>query len=205
MKDRKLLIGAVILVVAALLVTYLVFVREKARQRQLAELASEPIDSEVAAIEDKSKGEREVQLFFYNPDSVNRNEDFLKTEVRTLFEVEEPVLMARQILRELMLGPEGSADDPSAETEAGDRRRTVPSEAVLRQAYLLEDGTLVLDFSREGLTSLAGGITSEMAFIYSITRSIRKNIEEIKRIRFAIEGKLQPTLAGHISIAEPFR
>ena len=32
----------------------------------------------------------------------------------------------------------------------------------------------------------------------------KENIERIRRVRFLVEGRERPTLAGHVSIREPF-
>ena len=76
--------------------------------------------------------------------------------------------------------------------------------AKLRQVYLLEDGTALVDLSQEVIYPLIGGVAAELSALYSITRSLTENLEEIKRIRFLIEGQERATLAGHVSIREPF-
>ena len=63
----------------------------------------------------------------------------------------------------------------------------------------------VVDLSADVIHSLAGGITSELALIRSVTRSLRANVLPVKQVRFLVDGKARETLAGHISIAQPFR
>ena len=207
MRDRKLLIGSIALMVMVVLSAYFMFIRERERQRELEELASEQVDTESSVIEDQSRGERTVILYFYKAGKVKMDSELLRSEEREIHDVAETVLMARQIINELI---KGSPDEVIAEEELNQEEwfptwRTIPRETELRQLYLLEDGTAVVDFSKQGLEHLAGGITAELTFIQSITRSLRGNLPEIERVRFVVEGKQQPTLAGHISIAEAFR
>jgi len=207
LKDRKLLIGTVAITVIVVLAAYFLFTRERERRRELDELADTGTETETVVLEDLSRGERTVNLYFYQPGSLNNQSDFLRAEERRILDVEDPMLMARQILNELIRGSE--AEDPvEIGTDSEDWAptwRTVPRETRLRQIYLLEDGTAVIDLSRQGLEQLAGGIQAEIAFIRAITRSLRENIPEIRRVRFVVEGKQQTTLAGHVSIAEAFR
>jgi hypothetical protein len=71
--------------------------------------------------------------------------------------------------------------------------------------YLLPDGTGVVDLSSDTVAQIGGGVTSELAFVRSVTRSLIENIEAIEAVQFLVEGAEQETLAGHISIAQPFR
>ena len=77
-------------------------------------------------------------------------------------------------------------------------------EARLRQVFLLEDGTALVDLSRQIVHPLLGGVAVELSALYSITRSLKVNIPEISRARFLVEGQERPTLAGHVSIRVPF-
>lgn len=207
MKERKLLIGSIVLVCAALVTAYIVFVGEQERQRELKEISTSPMDRESFEIEDQSRGVRSVKLYFYRPGQLATNEEFFEIVQREIFDVEEIPLLAKQIINELTNGSENERllQQAALEGEWFPTWQTVPRETVIRQFYLLDDGTAIIDLSRQGLSNLAGGITSELAFVYSITRSLRENLENIKRVQFIVEGKTQSTLAGHVSIAEPFR
>ena len=77
-------------------------------------------------------------------------------------------------------------------------------QASLRQVYLLENGTAVVDFSREATQLLVGGVLAELSALHSIIRSLTENVMEIKRVKFLVEGRESPTFAGHISIQQPF-
>lgn len=120
------------------------------------------------------------------------SENLLISETRSIFRTEDTILTARQIIHEVMKGP------------AEEDLRIFSERARLRQVYLLEDGTALVDLSREILHPLMHGIAVELSALYSITRSLTENIDEIKRIRFLVEGEERPTLAGHVSIRDLF-
>ena len=61
-----------------------------------------------------------------------------------------------------------------------------------------------MDLSQEIIYPAVGGVAAELSALYSITRSLIENIQEIKQIKFLVEGRERPTLAGHVSIREPF-
>ncbi|HXK59445.1 MAG TPA: GerMN domain-containing protein, partial [Acidobacteriota bacterium] len=123
----------------------------------------------------------------YNRGRVDPKDGFLIAEERQIYETENKVLQARQIVNEVLK-----------------TRPLFGEEAELRQIYLLEDGTAVVDVSEQTASQLAGGITSEMAAILSITRSLQANIPEISKVRFLIGGRQAETFAGHVSIMQPF-
>lgn len=197
MRERKWFLIAIVLVVTAGALAYFLFVSEQARQAALEEEASRPIDLQSTLIEERSSGLVPVELYFHSGGRLPDASGFLRVETRELHEVPNPALMARQILIELLKGASGgdAADDLAAET---------PVDGLVRQVFLLEDGTAVVDFSARVVTRLPGGILSELGFIQSVTRSLRENLSEVERVRFLVDGQERRTLAGHISLARPF-
>ena len=85
MKDHKLLIGSVVLVFTALLVAWFMVEGERERQRQLEEIASQQVDTETSVIEDQSRGERTVTLFFYRPGKLAVTDDFFESDDALFF------------------------------------------------------------------------------------------------------------------------
>jgi hypothetical protein len=122
----------------------------------------------------------------------SENAEVLIWETRSIFRTDDIILTARQIIHEVLKGPSD-----------GEFQIFAP-EARLRQVFLLEDGTALVDLSRQVVHPLLGGIAVELSALYSVTRSLRENIESISRVRFLVEGQERPTLAGHVSIREPF-
>ncbi len=201
MKEGKWIAVALVLVVVAIGISYYLFISERDRQLAIREEVTEELDLEPEVLEDKSTGELKVKLYVYSPGATDSGKKFLRTEERTVYETGDPILTARQIVRELL------AERKDVEGLSGEQRvrlRTFPPQGHLRQLYLLDDGTAVVDLSQEIVQGILGGVTWELAVIESITRSLRENVPQVKRVFFLVEGKQRRTLAGHVSIEEPF-
>ncbi len=199
MKERRRILFAVGLVLLALAVSYFWLSSERQRQLAVQEAGSEPLNVESSVLEDQKKGEIEVTLYVYNPGTVSPEDGFLRKTSRTIYRTDNEVLKARQIVNELLKGMGGEKPDSTNVTGSNvDRNR-------LRNLYLLRDGTAVVDLSAETIREGLGGITSELALIQSVTRSLRANVPSVKQVQFLVDGKPTETLAGHISITEPFR
>lgn len=186
----------VVLGLASLLGTVVFFgyLNYKERQRQVAleEAIRSPLDLESSVLQAQSSGALEVNLYFCRLGAVSPDADFLLSEKRSVFKTEDVMLNARQIVNEVMKG---------SEEEGG---KIFSENARLRQVYLLEDGTAIVDLSREASEELVGGVTSELCALYSIAQSLVENVEEIEQVQFLVEGQAQVTFAGHVSISESF-
>lgn len=201
MREGKWIVVALVLVVVAVGVSYYLFVSERERQLAIQEEVAGELDLEPEVLEDKSTGELQVTLYLYNPGATDSGRNFLRKEERTIFETGDPVLTARQIVRELLTE---SKEVQSESEDLGVSLRTFAPQGHLRQLYLLDDGTAVVDLSQEVSQGILGGVIWERAVIESITRSLRENVDQIKRVFFLVEGQQRRTLAGHVSIEEPF-
>lgn len=74
----------------------------------------------------------------------------------------------------------------------------------LRELYLDPAGTAYLDLSvlpKDGIRSSAW---EELLAAYALTNTLMQNVEEVKRVRFLVEGKEAQTLAGHIDLSRSF-
>jgi len=100
----------------------------------------------------------------------------------------DPVLRAKQVLDTLIAGPV-DAD-----------LRTLPSDAVLLEFYLMKDGTAIADFSEALATELPSGIQSEQLAVDSIARTLEANVPQVRRIKILIHGQEVDTLAGHLDL-----
>ena len=98
---------------------------------------------------------------------------------------------AKQIVAELIRGP-GGACGPA-----------LPAETKLRELFILKEGLAVVDFTKEISSNHPGGITQELASIYSIVNSLTQNVAGVKSVQILIEGSEAETLAGHIDISRP--
>jgi hypothetical protein len=115
--------------------------------------------------------------------------DGLIGEYREIFETVTPGDRAKQIVADLIDGP--------ATPEA---LRAVPQGTVLRQAYVLDDGTAYLDFSPDLTERIGGGSMGEILTIYSIIDSVVANVPEITRVGIMVNGEPIETLNGHIDL-----
>jgi len=198
MREIRRILVAVGLVLVAVIVSYFWLRSERERQLAVQEVGSESLDVEATVLEDQNLGEMEVKLYVYRPGAVSPDRNFLRSSSRKIFQTEDEVLIARQIvnevLRELVKQHGGRT-----------KSRVYPDQAKLRSLYILEDGTAVVDLSMDTVNGLVGGITSELAVIRSVTRSLRANVSKITQVRFLVDGSGKETLAGHISIANAFR
>ncbi len=128
---------------------------------------------------------RSVQLFYESPAMT------LVSEQRTVSLPENPASALPLILRELLKGP-AIATMP----------RLLPADATLRGAYLLPEGTAIIDLGGPTLTSgWATGSHQELMAIDSIVRTATANVTEIKRVRILVNGAPAETLGGHVSLA----
>lgn len=191
MKDVRNIVIAFLLVTTAASLALYSYMSERARQSAVEEVGKEPLHVETEPLEATGREEKVVRLYFYNPRSGGSGASLLMREERALPHTDDVQLMARLVVQELFKG-------------SRDGLRMFPEQARLRQLYVLEDGTAVVDLPRDVLNAMPGGIASELAVIESITRTLRENISEIRRVRFLVEGLNQETLAGHVSIRNPF-
>jgi hypothetical protein len=74
----------------------------------------------------------------------------------------------------------------------------------LRELYLDPAGTAYLDLSvipKDGIRSSAW---EELLAAYALANTLMQNVEEVKRVRFLVEGKEAQTLAGHIDLSRTY-
>ena len=73
----------------------------------------------------------------------------------------------------------------------------------LREFFLDASGTAYVDLSslQQGAEASAG---EELLAVYTMVNTLTQNFEEIKQVRFLLEGKEAQTLAGHIDLTRIF-
>jgi hypothetical protein len=123
----------------------------------------------------------------------DRQNTFLKAELRVLHQPENPAQFARAIVEALIKGPQK------------ERIRTIPVGTRLNAIYIDPDQVCYIDLSQAAKKKHPGGINSELLTIYSVVNSLILNVSEIKRVKILIEGNEAPTLAGHINLQFPFK
>ncbi len=120
-------------------------------------------------------------------------EDKLEVETREIPERRGKLSLGEDIVRELLRGPEEASLE-----------RIVPPGAELKGFYLDTDGTVYIDLDRQAL-GLPKDAFGEYLAIQSFFQSLRKNIPDIKAIKFLIDSKEVDTLWGHIDAASAWR
>ncbi len=187
MKRYRTLVIALILLVSTGTIGYYLYRLERSRRSQLSEVETKKLDPTASALSQAGGKNRTVSLFLYRSAPISSNDGFLVREQRNIVEANDLALNAHQIVAEALNGGAG-----------------LPSGIQLRRVYILEDGTAVVDLSAALAQELQGGVASEFGMIMSITRSLRSNLSQVKRVRFLVEGESRPTLAGHVSIQDAF-
>ena len=128
---------------------------------------------------------RLVRLYYESPGML------LAPEPRNIPLPESPAAAVPVVARELIKGP---AVPSSA--------RLFPADTVVRGAWLLPGGTVVVDLG--GPTLSAGwstGSHQELMAAYSLVQTMTSNFPEAMRVRVLINGNGAETLAGHLSLA----
>jgi sporulation and spore germination protein len=128
---------------------------------------------------------RTVELYYEGPDML------LAPERRDIPLPENPAGAIPAVLRELMKGSANAAVP-----------RLFPADAVVRAAYFLPDGTVLVDLG--GQTLIDGwptGTHQELMAAYSLVQTVVANFPEAKRVRILVNGAPAETLGGHVSLA----
>lgn len=115
----------------------------------------------------------------------------LGTELRKVRKKDTTLHQIKQLIDELIRGPNAVLV------------RTIPEGTKLNSVYLLSDGTLVIDFSREIQTLHTGGTTGEILTVYSIVNSVTMNFSQVETVQILIDGDEVETLVGHLDLEQP--
>ena len=128
---------------------------------------------------------RQVSLYFESPDMV------LVPERREIALPGNPAAAVPAVMRELM---KGSAN-PSVP-------RLFPADTICRAAYLLPDGTVLVDLGGQTLTDgWSTGSHQELMALHSVVQTAVANFPEARRVRFLLNGSPAETLGGHVSLS----
>ena len=129
---------------------------------------------------------RQVRLYYESPRML------LATESRNIALPESPAAAMPAVVRELMKGP----------APASQLGRLFPEDTVVRGAYLLPGGTVIVDLGGTTLTQGWGtGSHQELMSLYSLAHTLTANFADARRVRVIVNGTPAETLAGHVSLA----
>lgn len=129
---------------------------------------------------------RPVRLFYESPQML------LVGEQRNIALPESSAAALPIVVRELMKGPA----TPNA-------LRLFPQDTVVRGAYLLPNGTAIVDLGGTTLSNGWGtGSHQELMAAYSLAQTVSANFADGRRVRVLINGTQADTLAGHVSLSK---
>jgi spore germination protein GerM len=150
---------------------------------------SKEVPADVKLAEANKVTAHTVQLYFESSDML------LVAEPRSVGLPENSAAALPTLIRELLKG----SVNPGVP-------KAFPSDTEVRGAYLLADGTAVVDL---GGPTLAGGWNTgshqEMIAAYSVVQTVIANVPEAKRVRLLVNGQPAETLAGHLTIDRPLQ
>ena len=131
---------------------------------------------------------RAVRLYYESPEMM------LAAETRNIALPESSAAALPVVIRELMKGPTSATV-----------LRLFPADTIVRGAYLLPGGTVVIDLGGPTVTEGWGtGSHTEIMAAYSVVQTVTANFAEARRVRLVINGAPAETLAGHVSLAKSF-
>ena len=169
---------------AALVGVLVLWQRGEGPDREAEEAVPVVTEPEVGA------GDRAVVLVFPNWDGSG-----YVTEERQLpsrDRLEEDLL---QVMAALCAGP----------TASGAVAAIPPGTRALGAFYDERSGSVVLDFSRELVVNHESGSAAEAATLETILKTIALNFPEIRLCSLLVDGAQSETLAGHLTLDQPFQ
>ena len=126
-----------------------------------------------------------LTLFFPGADDAR-----LRPEERDIPKPSGPGAYLRAIFTELQRGP----------TRAG-LVGALPAKMQLRNAFLLPEGTAVLDLAMDA--SLSFGSDEELSIVAALVDSTLQNVADTTHVRILVNGEPADTLAGHVDLTRP--
>lgn len=72
----------------------------------------------------------------------------------------------------------------------------------VRDVFLVEPGTAVVDLNSALVDSQVAGVLSEELTIASIIQTLSANIPTLTKVKFLVDGKERDTLAGHVDLGQ---
>lgn len=118
---------------------------------------------------------------------------WLYVERQELSGAGEPVERITEVVAALLAGPQGTSLRPP-----------LPDGVTLGRAYLLADGTAMIDLeSVDRAPPPASGSRREMLTVYSLVNSVVLNVPEVERLVLLWNGEQPSSFAGHLDTARP--
>jgi hypothetical protein len=99
--------------------------------------------------------------------------------------------LAREALAALFADPTGS-------------QAPVLKDLRIRGVYLDAVGTCYIDLAPAEQREVRASVWEELIALYAMVNTLSQNFEEIKQVRFLVDGREVQTLAGHIELSRKF-
>lgn len=72
----------------------------------------------------------------------------------------------------------------------------------IRNVYFVDPGLAVVDLNTAFAENHRSGVLVEELTVMSLVQTLAANVPGIARVKFLIDGKEQPTLAGHVDLSD---
>lgn len=177
------LVSALVLILAAAGVLYLVLQKSHAPEKNKVESVYMP--GFQLYTEDMER--MPIELFFPDKNLV------LKGENGVIYKSTDPVDRMRQVMVLLLRGPRSEFLLP-----------VLPQGIMLRELYL-HDGCAYLDFQVPASRVSPVGCFMEYLAAASIQESLIRNFPEVEKVKIVLNGMEADTFFGHIDIRSPFQ
>lgn len=182
---RRAIIGAVVFMVAALVIWWVLFVAVPRWNRG----GDVPEDAAAAAPQgqpDVAQRKITATLYFISDDGMSL------VPVQREVAFGDPVVeQARQIIEAQL----AIVQQPLASA--------VPIGTKLRAVFLSDKGDAFVDLSAEVTGNHPGGALDELFTVYTIVNALTVNLPAISRVQILVDGKEVDTLAGHVDLRQP--
>jgi len=165
-----------LLLVAIAILGNWIFTRERLGPAGTEAVGDEPPGVEI----------RTMTLYFGSPDSVA-----LTAERRDVPAGSNLSANVAAMFEDLAQGPMSEAIE------------VLPRGTRVRHVFVDKEGTAYVDFSREIMSGLGGGLSREVTLYRSLARSLSVNFSGLTRLQVLVEGRVVPTLGGHLDAGRP--
>ena len=79
----------------------------------------------------------------------------------------------------------------------------IPKGSSLRAFYVTNRGEAVVDLSRDVTVNHPGGSLLESLTVYALVNAVTANLPGVQRVQLLIDGQQVETIAGHIDVSRP--
>ncbi|HKT78586.1 MAG TPA: GerMN domain-containing protein [Vicinamibacterales bacterium] len=182
----RLALGGVVLV-AAIALGWLLFVRLPARSNNARAAAKPNAPAASASTSDAPEGRKIKAHLFYVAESGTR----LTSLEQDVPFGDNPVDQAKAIITAQIAPPTAPAVS------------AIPAGTSLRALFITARGEAYVDLSPEFRAAHPGGSMNEILTVYTIVNALTSNLPAVEAVQVLVDGKEIDTLAGHVDLRRP--